>query len=383
MRKPLSLPAIAVGLGSLAAPATLAGDPDLYLIPTWVSIDNTFRVPQGAGFDPAEWRTVEFFISGANCSVTGLQFNIANVPTYQSPGGSASPFPLPVSGYDDNPLSRYDSALRLPTVNPSNTLLVGSFNWTATSINGFMSIAVPVEPPALNGARSIGRLTIPAQGNVFSYFFNTIEGITCFCGLGGATSPLSVLLIPNYSISMTMREINDQHDEFMDLELTFQDFVNDPKFVPQVPVDLFIPASRVVSASMLAAPAGWSVQKVYREGEFGLRLRSSEPVPSAQPVVVVLRATLADAGITRDVRYPDTLSDFAVYAPSFGYWAPVADSLLAGDTNDDDVVDFTDLNNILIDFGGPASSWRTDFDASGTVDFGDLNAVLAAFGTSG
>jgi hypothetical protein len=52
----------------------------------------------------------------------------------------------------------------------------------------------------------------------------------------------------------------------------------------------------------------------------------------------------------------------------------------AGDTNNDGVVDLTDLNNVLNNFGttNPAGDDNTD----GTVDLTDLNAVLNNFGVT-
>jgi subtilisin family serine protease len=50
-----------------------------------------------------------------------------------------------------------------------------------------------------------------------------------------------------------------------------------------------------------------------------------------------------------------------------------------GDINGDNVVNFTDLNTVLAEFGEQTRS-PADVDGSGTVDFTDLNIVLSNFG---
>jgi hypothetical protein len=52
---------------------------------------------------------------------------------------------------------------------------------------------------------------------------------------------------------------------------------------------------------------------------------------------------------------------------------------VAGDTNDDGVVDLTDLNNVRNNFGGTGLG---DTDGNGVVDLNDLNAVRNNFGAS-
>ncbi len=51
------------------------------------------------------------------------------------------------------------------------------------------------------------------------------------------------------------------------------------------------------------------------------------------------------------------------------------------DVNDDDVIDFADLNAVLSSFG-QAGSQPGDVNSDGVVNFEDLNAVLSAFGMS-
>lgn len=51
-----------------------------------------------------------------------------------------------------------------------------------------------------------------------------------------------------------------------------------------------------------------------------------------------------------------------------------------GDANGDGVVDFTDLNLVLSDFGLVGPGLAGDLDADGDCDFTDLNIVLGAFG---
>ncbi len=51
-----------------------------------------------------------------------------------------------------------------------------------------------------------------------------------------------------------------------------------------------------------------------------------------------------------------------------------------GDTNGDNVVNFTDLNTVLAAFGQTGAGNPGDVDGNGTVDFSDLNTVLSNFG---
>jgi hypothetical protein len=53
-----------------------------------------------------------------------------------------------------------------------------------------------------------------------------------------------------------------------------------------------------------------------------------------------------------------------------------------GDTNGDNIVNFTDLNAVLADFGESGMALPGDTNGDGVVNFTDLNEVLAAFGTS-
>jgi hypothetical protein len=50
-----------------------------------------------------------------------------------------------------------------------------------------------------------------------------------------------------------------------------------------------------------------------------------------------------------------------------------------GDANKDGIVNFSDLNAILSQFGGPGSS---DLNLDGVVNFTDLNTVLSNFGAT-
>ena len=123
----------AVILGS----AAIAGDP--FLSVATMRVDNTFRVPADSGFNPADWVTLEL-LGLATCPIRYLEYQFA-VAAFQSPGGDASPFPLPVSGYDANPLSRYDSFLRHPHLEPEDTLLYGAPVWTNDTVNVAMGTA--------------------------------------------------------------------------------------------------------------------------------------------------------------------------------------------------------------------------------------------------
>lgn len=54
--------------------------------------------------------------------------------------------------------------------------------------------------------------------------------------------------------------------------------------------------------------------------------------------------------------------------------------LTPGDTNADRVVNFTDLNTCLSQFGQTAPGLSADFNGDGRVDFVDLNILLSAYG---
>lgn len=64
----------------------------------------------------------------------------------------------------------------------------------------------------------------------------------------------------------------------------------------------------------------------------------------------------------------------ATQAPDAGVAGPCP-----GDTNGDNMVDLTDLNNVLFNFGGPGP--LGDVNSSGGVDLADLNEVLFNFGS--
>lgn len=55
-------------------------------------------------------------------------------------------------------------------------------------------------------------------------------------------------------------------------------------------------------------------------------------------------------------------------------------NLLVGDTNGDGVVNFSDLNMVLSQFGQSGAGLAGDVTGDGTVNFADLNAVLSTFG---
>lgn len=56
------------------------------------------------------------------------------------------------------------------------------------------------------------------------------------------------------------------------------------------------------------------------------------------------------------------------------------DDPIPGDANGDGVVDFSDLNAVLSQFGQMAPDLLGDVDGDGDVDFSDLNVVLVNFG---
>jgi hypothetical protein len=97
----------------------------------------------------------------------------------------------------------------------------------------------------------------------------------------------------------------------------------------------------------------------------------------------------ADPGRGAVIDYPVFFTKEDKFAPFFDLAASLAITVelvdpLAGDTNGDGVVNFTDLNTVLSQFGqsGPGLSGDTNDD--GIVNFTDLNIVLSNFGqTSG
>ncbi len=348
-----------------------------------VEVDNTFRIPQGSGFDPALWYTYELSGVAFDCAMTLVDYYYSSLTMYHSPGGNTSPLPLPVSGYDANPMSRYDSFLRHPMTDPSDTLLSGGgFVWDNQDLEVGLYPPNFTNPPFASGVLPIGRFTV-RRNEGFSRFA-LANGIEYHCAGNAVTRQANTFLSAPLGVYFDIREINDQYDASMDLEA---EFLYLDKEGENNLIDVFFPASRITGVEVLSPVSGWTAEKVFHEGRFGVRLVSDHLPVDGVPESVVLRATLADAGITRDVRFPieSGLDGNPFHLLTKGYWAPVADGLLAGDTNDDGIVDFTDLNNVLTDFGAPGegAEWFTDLDGSGTVDFGDLNAVLSNFGQQG
>jgi hypothetical protein len=77
-----------------------------------------------------------------------------------------------------------------------------------------------------------------------------------------------------------------------------------------------------------------------------------------------------------DFSNPDVLNFINATIP------PVLAPNCPGDTNGDNIVNFTDLNAVLADFGESGMALPGDTNGDGVVNFTDLNEVLAAFGTS-
>lgn len=99
--------------------------------------------------------------------------------------------------------------------------------------------------------------------------------------------------------------------------------------------------------------------------------------------------TTARADLMGEVGYhPGLVGDMAIDNCSEPEGDPVATGApetppsadCPGDTNGDDQVDFTDLNNLLNDFGDMGEGLLGDLDGDGDVDFTDLNELLSAFG---
>lgn len=67
-----------------------------------------------------------------------------------------------------------------------------------------------------------------------------------------------------------------------------------------------------------------------------------------------------------------------------GFWAGIDPVPCPGDVSGDDVVDLTDLTQLLSNYGTLSGASRSDgdLDADGDVDLGDLTTLLSNFGTS-
>jgi hypothetical protein len=63
-----------------------------------------------------------------------------------------------------------------------------------------------------------------------------------------------------------------------------------------------------------------------------------------------------------------------------GIFVVYATTDIPGDTNGDGIVNFTDLNNVLGQFGQSGEGLSGDVNGDGVVNFADLNIVLANFG---
>jgi hypothetical protein len=70
--------------------------------------------------------------------------------------------------------------------------------------------------------------------------------------------------------------------------------------------------------------------------------------------------------------------------PSVAYSAALACAAppCSGDTNGDNIVNFTDLNAVLSAFGQTGAGLAADLNGDGVVNFSDLNEVLSAFGAT-
>ncbi len=63
-------------------------------------------------------------------------------------------------------------------------------------------------------------------------------------------------------------------------------------------------------------------------------------------------------------------------------WVSVCSVECEGDTNGDNIVNFTDLNTVLSEFGQTGSGFAGDVNGDDVVNFTDLNIVLSNFGTT-
>jgi hypothetical protein len=62
-------------------------------------------------------------------------------------------------------------------------------------------------------------------------------------------------------------------------------------------------------------------------------------------------------------------------------WVSVCSVECPGDTNGDNLVNFTDLNAVLAEFGQSGMGLAGDVNGDEVVNFTDLNLVLTNFGT--
>lgn len=95
-------------------------------------------------------------------------------------------------------------------------------------------------------------------------------------------------------------------------------------------------------------------------------------------------AFLADTEVRFDIAAPHNVRGIIATFPLVNTYAPIEiDPALIpcdGDTNTDLVVNFTDLNTVIVQFGASGPDLDGDLDGSGSVGFEDLNEVLVFFG---
>lgn len=107
-------------------------------------------------------------------------------------------------------------------------------------------------------------------------------------------------------------------------------------------------------------------------------------VGSYVPGTSIYQETEMDPDISVGTRKVATVLDYAALK-DIGWSVPSSDlafSALIGDTNHDGVVDLTDLNNILNNFGASGLNNPGDSNNDQVVDLTDLNNVLNHFGSS-
>ena len=362
---------------SLLSPSGAGSPATAQVIVTLVRIDNGYLVPANdPTFDPSQWETYEVWLSTPEQGVrlVGVHLDL-NAQFYQHPTNN-SLFPQSESVYATAPSARFDSFIDIPGVSPAQITPVGLF-WTPTVFNGSWYALAPTSSLPL---LSQGRVRV-AQFTVAPGTLQLIDVIT----QGNATvrradnsqtiSPLDTFLTRPFG-SMVVRETGNHADQSLTLDVEWAWDAEEMHRGDDARLRLFFPASRVRGIDAVAGP--WTARKALVNGVFGVLAESTFGIDEQTEGSFSLAFT--SRAPNRAIRYTGGIGDLEFHP--FGYWAPVAPSLLAGDTNDDGVVDFADLNNVLSDFGSAPSSWRTDFDGSGTVDFADLNAVLAAFGST-
>jgi hypothetical protein len=289
-------------------------------------------------------------------------------------------FPQGEALFETVPSARFDSWIDIPGV-ASASISTVALSWTGLSFDGQWIGGVPfADAPSFDDRMLVAQFTV-APGTLDRFEFV----------LGGEVT----IIRPNNTLATVLMgspltlnpgrsaidETGDDSDGVMTMDIEWL-WEGGPIGFDGYDglIRFFIPADRVESIDSVTGP--WTARKFRLNGVFGVLVESTF-VTGEDDLIGEFSLAFTSGVAERTLRLTSGF-DVSRFEP-YGYWAPTADGLLAGDTNDDGIVDFTDLNNILSDFGdaGAGTEWLTDLDGSGTVDFADLNAVLSNFGVQG